>query len=263
MNLIIGNTSQFFTYFKEQDPNIIGVSSRNFDLSSIGFHEYNRAILTFGEHRTFADISLEDYISVNVDYTLEVINKIKDQCKTIVVFITSELWNNCSGGITLETPINYNYTHYIKSKEILRDKIMHLRESQGLNIIMVYPFNCNSPYRKDGFLFKKFINLINDKQPIIIGDLNFQRDLPHPKLLVETCLSSTEDAIIGSGNLTNMREFYTKILGCFDIEYKNYVTETPKIFQNTRLPFYYDTKEKYNGIIEDTIYDIKKYLKIF
>ena len=127
MNLIIGNTSQFFPYFKEVDPEIIGVSSRNFNLSDIESNQYDRAILTFGEHRTFMDIPFEEYVAINVDYTIDVINKIKNNCKTIVVFLTSELWNNCKGGINLNTPLNYNYTHYIKSKELLRQSIIELR----------------------------------------------------------------------------------------------------------------------------------------
>jgi nucleoside-diphosphate-sugar epimerase len=260
MNLIIGNTSQFFPYFKERDEKIVGVPSRDFKLDSIGVTEYDRALLIFGEHRTFLDIPYEEYLRVNVDHTLNVINQIKHQCKTIVVFLTSELWNNHSGAVTLETPINYNYTHYVKSKDILRDRIIELREAENLNIIMVYPFNCNSPYRRGEFLFAKFIKLINTKTPIEVGDLDMVRDMPHPKLLVDACLNSNHDIIIGSGVLTNIRDFYIELLQNFDMDYNYYVTENKNIFKNYRSVFYYDTNEKYNDLIKDTVEDIKKYL---
>ena len=44
-NLIVGNSSQLTPYFKEYDPNIIGVSSRDFNYSQVKKYEFNRAFL--------------------------------------------------------------------------------------------------------------------------------------------------------------------------------------------------------------------------
>jgi len=84
--------------------------------------------------------------------------------------------------------------------------------------------------------------------------------MPHPKLLVDACLNSNHDIIIGSGVLTNIRDFYIELLQNFDMDYNYYVTENKNIFKNYRSVFYYDTNEKYNDLIKDTVEDIKKYL---
>ena len=43
---------------------------------------------------------------------------------------------------------------------------------------------------------------------------------------------------------------------------EDYVIENPGIFKNNRTEFYYDTNNKYNDLVKDTVIDIKKYLNI-
>ena len=53
MNLIIGNTSQLTPYFNELDSGIVTVTSRDFTPNKVGNQQFDRVVLTFGEHRTF------------------------------------------------------------------------------------------------------------------------------------------------------------------------------------------------------------------
>jgi GDP-D-mannose dehydratase len=62
-------------------------------------------------------------------------------------------------------------------------------------------------HRKEGFLFGKiFDSLLNNKK-ISIGDIDFYRDLIHPKNIVDISLITEKDIIIGSGELINVQKF--------------------------------------------------------
>ena len=60
---------------------------------------------------------------------------------------------------------------------------VNLLRNFGVDIKIIYPFNFNSPYRKPGFLFSKFMDVILHNKKITVGDLNFCRDITHPKLI--------------------------------------------------------------------------------
>ena len=259
MNLVIGNTSQLFPYFKEYDKDVIGISSRNIDFKEINKHYYDNVFLVFAEQRTFLNESIDFFNNINVYYTLDIINNIKHNTNRIIVYLTSELWNQYEGEIDLDIPFLHNQSPYIKSKEILKYKIDELREKENVNIKLLYPFNFNSPYRKQGFLFSKFMDVILNKNQIKVGDLNFYRDIIHPKTIVEISYLCNEDTIVGSGILVNMKEFYKNILDYFNINYSEYVLEDKNIHPNTREPYYLKTDNKYNNLVTDTIYDITKY----
>ena len=261
MNLVIGNTSQLTPYFKELDSDIMTVSSRDFTLDKVGDQKFDRAFLTFAEQRTFLNEGVDFFTKVNVDYTIETIVKLSPVVKTFVVYSTSELWNGYSGAITLNMPFNNNNTPYIQSKEIMEYRVNLLR-LHGIDIKIVYPFNFNSPYRKEGFLFSKFMNVILNGEHITVGDLNFTRDIVHPKLIVDASLNTESDIIVGSGNLINIRQFYIDLLENFSINYTEYVTEQPNTFINTREPYYLKTDHKYNNLLNDTIDDIRKFKNI-
>lgn len=259
MNLVIGNTSQLFPYFQEYDKDIKGISSRNINFEEISKHYYDNILLTFAEQRTFLNESLEFYTRINVNYTIDIINKIKNQTDNIIVYATGDLWDLCEGEITIDTPFNHRNTSYIKSKEILVNKIKELREKEQINIKIIYPFNFSSPFRRPDFLFYKFLKVILNKEKITIGDLNFSRDIVHPKLVVKESLNSKTDTVIGSGVLINVKTFYVDLLKAFDLDYNQYVTEEINYFTSDRNPFYFKTDNKYFNLLEDTIQDIKKY----
>ena len=258
MNLIIGDTSQLTPYFKELNGDIVTVSSRNFTPDKIGSQQFDRVFLTFAEQRTFLTSGFNFFKETNVDYTIKVIKEMAPYTKTFVVYLTSELWNNYTGEIDLTMPFHYNFSPYIGSKEILHSEILKLR-AEGVDIKMVYPFNFNSPYRREGFLFSKFMNVILNKEHITVGDLNFSRDIVHPKLIVDTSLNTQTDVIIGSGILINIRQFYVDLLKEFSIIYEEYVTEDSGSFVNTREPYFLKTDIKYNNLLKDTVNDIRKF----
>lgn len=261
MNLIIGNTSQLTPYFKELSGDIVTVSSRDFTPDKVGNQQFNRVFLTFAEQRTFLTSGFNVFKETNVDYTIKVIREMAPYTKTFVVYLTSELWNNYSGEIDLTMPFYYNFSPYIGSKDILHSEILKLRV-EGIDIKIVYPFNFNSPYRKEGFLFSKFMSIILHNEHITVGDLNFTRDIVHPKLIVDTSLNTDSDVIVGSGNLINIRQFYVDLLENFGINYTEHVTEEPSMFVNTREPYYLKTDHKYNNLLNDTIDDIRKFKNI-
>jgi nucleoside-diphosphate-sugar epimerase len=258
MNLVVGNTSQLFPYFKELDPKIVGISSRDINTESFIEGQFDRAFLTFAEQRTFRHEDLEFFTKINVDYTLDVIVKLSPYVKTFVIYSTSELWNGYSGGISLEMPYNYSDSPYIKSKELMEYRINLLRQF-GVDIKIIYPFNFNSPYRKPGFLFSNFMSVILHGKKITVGDLDFYRDIIHPKEIVEASLTTQKDVIIGSGKLINVRQFYIDLLAKFSIIYEDYVTEDTNMFVNTREPYYLLSNQPYNNLLEDTFNDIKKF----
>jgi nucleoside-diphosphate-sugar epimerase len=263
MDLVIGNTSQLFPYFKDYDKNIIGISSRNIDFEEINKRKYKNVFLTFAEQRTFLNEDPSFFNDINFKYTLDTIEKIKENSDKIVVYLTSELWNQHEGGIDLSTPFSHNNSPYIASKEILKHEIEKLRKNSGMNIQIIYPFNFNSPYRREGFLFSKMLSVILNKKIIEVGNLDFYRDITTPRIVVENSYQDIPDVIVGSGVLINMRKFYVDLLAHFNIDYFEYVIENKNKHVNTREPYYLKTENKYKNLLIDTIYDIEKYSNSF
>lgn len=256
-NLVIGSTSQLSHYFPDD---YIKISSRNINYEEIKKNKYDRIFLLFAEQRTFLNEGLEFFTKINVDYTIEVIEELKDVCNKIVVYSTSELWNNYDKCITLEDPYNYNETSYIKSKEILCNHINNNRENYK-NVIIVYPFNFNSVYRKGGFLFGKiFDSLLNNKK-ITIGDVDFERDLIHPKIIVEKSILSNSDVIVGSGELINVKKFIFDLFKLYNKNFDDYVlVNTENNLKNKRNNYFSCVKNSsYNEILKETIKDLYEY----
>ena len=150
-SLVIGNTSQLSHYFPK---NYEKISSRDLDFNRLKKNKYNRIYLLFAEQRTFLGESLEFFKKINFDYTIEVINNLLDICENIIIYSTSELWNKYDSCVSITDPYKYNPTPYITSKEHLCNYINENRKKYK-KVIIVYPFNFNSVYRKDGFLFGK------------------------------------------------------------------------------------------------------------
>ena len=76
-NLIIGNTSQLSYYFPLDYDRI---SSRNIDYPSIINKKYDSIYILFAEQRTFLNEDENFFIKTNVDYTIDVINNLKNHC---------------------------------------------------------------------------------------------------------------------------------------------------------------------------------------
>ncbi len=154
-NLVIGKTSQLSQYFPRE--NFEFISSRNIDVSKIKSNLWNRIYLCSSEQRTFLrDAGFEEY---NVKETIDLIDQIKDNCSSLVFYSTAELWNKVHGGVSLDLEYSYNQTPYIDSKKKMTDILLNNKEKYD-NVIVLYPFNFNSTYRKPGFLFSKIFDSI-------------------------------------------------------------------------------------------------------
>lgn len=257
-NLVIGYTSQLSHYFPKNDHDF--VSSRNIDYDIINERKYERIYLLFAEQRTFLNNSEDLFINVNVNYTLEVIDKLKDNCGKIIIYSTSELWNNYNEGITINMEFNYNYSPYIRSKEILCNLINSNRNKYN-NVIIIYPFNFNSPHRSSGFLFTKIFDSIINKTKIEIGNVDFYRDLIHPSVIVRESISTNIDKIIGCGELINVKNFIIDLYKNMNLNVFDYITFDEKDFLHNKRKEYY-SKEKYSNyteLINLTIKDIYEY----
>jgi nucleoside-diphosphate-sugar epimerase len=256
-NLVIGNTSQLSNYFPK---NYEKISSRNLDFNKIKEKKYDRIYLLFAEQRTFLNETLEFFNKVNYDYTIEVIDELKDHADIIVIYSTSELWNNCNGCASVEDPYNYNETPYIKSKELMCNHIKK-NKTKYKNVIIVYPFNFNSVYRKEGFLFGKiYKSLLNDEK-ISIGNIDFNRDLIHPKTIVDNSIKTNKDILIGSGDLINVKNFIQDLFNLHNKKFEDYISvEGKNNLPNTRKDYYSCVKySNYENLLNLTIKDIYEY----
>lgn len=252
MNLVIGNTSQLAYYFPKD---YIKIPSRDIDLSKYT-EQYDRVYICFAEQRTFIKDQKELFSDINVEYTLDIINHFNKLSKNIIVYGTSELWNNYNGPIDINTPFDYKSTNYIDSKNMMIGIIKKLYD----NVIILHPFNFNSIHRKTGFLFSKIFDSIINEKKITIGNTYFYRELIHPKFVVEQSIKATEDSIIGSGRVIFVNDFIRSLYSYFCMSYDEYVTEDIKenITYDEKI-FYLKTKHMlYNTLYNDTIREIEK-----
>ena len=257
-NLIVGNTAQLSFFFPKENNDFI--SSRNINFDDIKEKKYKKIFLLFAEQRTFLNEDTDFFIDVNVTYTLDVIDKLKDCCDNIIVYSTSELWNKYDGCVSINTPYDYFETPYIKSKEILCNTINQNRNKYK-NVIIIYPFNFNSPYRKDGFLFKKIFNSLIYGEKITVGNIDFKRDLIHPKTIVDQSFNTDKDIIVGSGELYNVKDFIGDLFINLDKKMDDYVTyDVSNSLLNKRNHYYSCNKtSNYKELINLTIKDIYEY----
>jgi nucleoside-diphosphate-sugar epimerase len=258
-DLLIGNTTQLSYYWdKYCDNNTKIISSRNIDLSYIKSQKWNRIYIAFAEGRTF----LKDapFYDVNVTYTLNLINEIKDYCKNIIYYSTTELWNKCNGPINIETVFNYDITStYIYSKSKVTRELLY--NDKYKNVIILYPFSFNSPHRKESnFLFSKVFDSIINKKRIILGNIDYYRELLHPKFVIEQSNKATTHQIIGSGRVVYVKDFIKDLYDYSFKDYDQYIEEDKNnIYKGKQNIFYLDSSEclySYEDLLLDTINDI-------
>jgi len=255
MNLVIGNTSQLSDFFPDDYKKI---SSRNLTFNDKNM--YDTVYLTFAEQRTFnTSLTENDFIDVNVDYTSKVINYFSTISKKIVIYGTAELWNNSAGAINLSSDINYKYSPYIKSKEILHNVLINNRlNNKWENVIIIHPFNFNSLGRKEGFLFYKIFDSILNNKIINVGCLNINRDIIHPKYLVSKSLIAENDSIVGSGKLTNVRNFIEELYSYFNKQLDYFLIEDKNAYSNHKNnEFWLNTIDIYQNLLQDTVSEFK------
>jgi len=253
-SLVIGKTSQLSYYFPDSYEK---VSSRNINFDDYKDKEYDRVFVCFSEQRTFIEDEENLFYDINVDYTINVIEFFKNISNKVIVYGTSELWNNYNGSINTSVPMDYNSTHYIESKMEMVDVI---KNSDMNNVIIIHPYNFNSIYRKEGFLFYKIIDSIIYDKKIEIGDTYFYRDLIHPKFIVEQSIGAEEDMVVGSGRLVFVNDFIRDLYQGMEMEYDHYVTENFEFNLNIKRNINYSDTYicSYKKLIEETINEFKE-----
>jgi len=256
-NLIIGNTSQISKFLS--DSEFKKIDSRNFSFSQID-GDWDTAILAFGENRKFLP-SFSLYEEINVKLTLDTVKFLLDKCRKIIVFSTCELWDKCSGPIDLSTPFNFYDTFYARSKFVMTEEILN-HPNLYPNVCVIYPFNFNSTFRSEDFLFGKVFNSILTKKKISIGDTYYYRDIFHPIFLAREIPNLNSHTLIGSGRLTYINDFIRELYAYFDLNYEELVEENLNNFKEYDLKYEYylrsnRPKYEYKSLFLDTVRDIK------
>lgn len=255
-NLVIGNTSQLSYYFPD---NFLKISSRNINYNSLLNQKWDKVFICIGESRKFID-NIELYDEINFNLTIEIINKLKLVSNKIIIYSTCELWNQYDGPIDIKMKFKFFETPYSKSKHKITEFILNNQEKYS-NVIILYPFNFNSTYRNDNFLFGKIFKSIINKTQIEIGDTYFYRDMIHPSLVVKESINTNSHKIIGSGRLVYVNDFIQDLYKNYDLDYESLVTENNNKFNEYDRNKEYYLKSNicqysYSELLKDTINDI-------
>ncbi len=255
MNLVIGNTSQLSYYFPE---NYIKISSRDIDFEYLKNNKWESIYITFSEQGI--NNTDADYININYNYTLSIINTLIDNSNKIVIYTTCELWNKYTGVIDIDMEPNYIYdTQYVLSKYLLIYKIYELRKKNDkyYKVIIIHPFYFNSIYRNKYFLFGKIFDSIINKKKIEIGDTYFYRDMVHTKYIVKRSIESKKDEIVGAGRLYFVNDFIRDLYKYSDMNYDEYVKEI--LPEKKQEKIYYSKQNiiyTYENLLNDTLNDL-------
>lgn len=248
-DLIIGQSAQVSRYM---DPNTNRVCARSIP-DSVFRKTWDRVYLCFAEQRTkFAEN--KDYkqlfFETNVKKTTGLIGRIK--AKKIIVFSTTELWNNLSGPIDISTPFDFKENYYTDSKYELTKYCQQFE-----HIAIAYPFNFNSTYRSADFLFGKVFSALKERKHTSVFSLNLQRELLHATFVANVCQRMQGSSIIGSGQLIQVADFVKDLFSHFELDYHDYITEKdpkytfPAACYAKSPPFPYT----YQELLKDTVDD--------
>lgn len=260
-NLIIGESSQLSHFFPED---YVRISSREIDMNYLRHNKWDSVYITFAEQKVY--VSNIDFITPNFIYTKDIIENLVESSNKIVIYGTCDLWNNRTGCVHLNDEFNYIYSNdYCLSKEKMINYILN-KKNDGLwkNVIIIHPFNFNSTYRKQEFLFGKIFNSIITRTPVEISNTYFYRDIVHTKYMVERSINAVRDEMVGSGRLFFVNDYIRDLYKFFDMKYENYVTENIDIRSRHSDKLFYSCQNKiysYDRLLKDTVEDIEKRIK--
>lgn len=261
MDLVIGSTSQLSHYFPE---NYIKISSRNIDFNYLKSEVWDSVYITFSEQRVKDNQAYIDYITPNFIYTLNIIDSLLENSSKIVCYTSCELFNKLSGIIYNNTEPDFIYSEYNISKLLLLKKV---KERQKIDprynkVIFIHPFYFNSVYRSQYFLFGKIFNSIINKKQIQIGNIDFCRDMVHTSFVVKQSIEATQDMVLGSGKLFNVRAFVKDLYRLNDMDFYSYVKEdmlAPPSGRPKLIMAKVDWDYTYQNLLDDTQRDIVNY----
>lgn len=257
MNLVIGSTSQLSHYFPED---YIKISSREVDLEYLRNNKWDGVYITFAEQRIY-DSNI-DYIGPNYIYTLDIIRALLENSNKIVCYTSCELWNNLVGQVEETTspnfyPLNNEYTI---SKLLLLNKISELKKlnSEYEKVKFIHPFYFNSIYRNKYFLFGKIYDSILNKKRIKVGNLDFERDMVHAKFVVSKSIDLNRDAVVGAGQLFNIRDFVQDLYRLNNMDFNYFVEEDLNLKSKPKfITAKVSWKYTYQDLLNDTQQEIE------
>lgn len=247
-NLVIGNTSQLSHYFPDDYEKI---SSRDINFTD---EQYDSVYLCFGEQRIHKN-DRDLFFDVHVDQTIKVLKHYTEHSNRVVLYGTSELWNNYNGTIDLKTTYNYLSEPYADSKRIMVEIVNKLFPK----VIILHPFNYCSINTHDDFLIKKVIDsIINEEKITITEDTHYYTELLHPKFVVEESIKAKTSGIIGSGRLIYLNDLIKTLYTYFSLDYNDFVVEEYETKE--RNIFYLKSNQiLYNNLYNDIIREIENY----
>lgn len=251
MDLVIGSSSQISHFLP---PEMVRVSARSISEEIYEKH-WDRVYLTFAEQRTRYACSsehMEDFYRVNVDLTLGVIRRLK--AKRIIYYSTVELWSLLSGAISLETPFNFVQNYYTDSKYAATNAARQFE-----NVSVMFPFNFNSTYRSQDYLFGKIFASVVQRKRVEVGNLDMKRDILHASWVANQSLRANEDRIIGSGTFHDVRKFVRDVYAGCGVDPDEFLIENGEPNRHNRILYLKSDKllYTYETLLKDTINDIE------
>lgn len=240
--LIIGNRSQISYYLPKEYTRI---PSRNIDYTLIKKRKWDRIYLCFAEQRTYLNEPLDFYTKINVDYTLEVLDKVRDHTREVVLFLTAELWNGYTGGVEFGMEMRGTETPYILSKRMLYERV-----KDDPKVVMIFPFNFNSPSRNPNYLWGKIIYSFTERKVVEVDCIDFSRDMIHPTSLANEIIKTENHRIIGSGYLHNIRSLARELFLTKNLDIDHYIKvkyekcEDKPYYNMEKISDYLDIKKR-------------------
>lgn len=256
-NLIIGASSQLAYYLPSE---FIRISSREIDFDFLN-RKWDKVFLLFAEQRTFKEES--NFVDINFELTVRVLDILGTNSNKIFLFSTSELWNMYDGPVNVDLPYKYSSTPYIESKRLLCEYINSDREKYH-NVVIIYPFNFNSVYRKQGFLFYKIYDSILNKNFYELGNVDFYRDILHASTVVDRTLHAEKDTIIGAGVLINVKKFIEDIYYSLNLDIHKFLRFDNRDYLSNKRKDYYNHQLicSYEETLELTVREIKEKMNL-
>ena len=262
-NLVIGDSSQLGKYFPST---IKKISSRNLNYNALTSCHWDTIYLCYAEQRTYLanDHTMEaSFMDVNVDNVKETITKLQSVSNKIVYYSTAELWNNCTGSVSTDTPFSFVENYYTLSKAKITEELKN--KNKYPNVSIAYPFNFNSVHRKNDYLFGKIFHSLLKNEPVEIGDTYYYRELLHPKMVVDASMNHIgqgKDFVIGSGRLVFVNDFIRSLFSGLGKDYIHLVNEKFTDFSTYRTKMFYSAESnKYcsiNALFDITINELKQ-----
>ncbi len=251
MDLVIGSSSQISRFLP---PEMVRVSARNIS-EEIYEKQWDRVYLTFAEQRTrYASSSehREDFYRVNVDLTLDTVKRLR--AKRVIYYSTVELWSSLDGAISLETPFDFVQNYYTDSKRVATEAVRQFE-----NVSVIFPFNFNSTYRSQDYLFGKIFASVMERKRVEVGNLEMKRDILHASWVAEQSLHTNEDRIVGSGTFHDVRRFVRDVYKSCGIDPDEFLVENGEPNRHNRILYLKSDKilYTYETLLKDTINDIE------